>query len=129
MPEWYLLPYYAILRAIPNKLTGVIAMFGSIAVLFFVPWLDTSHIRSARFRPIYRVIFWLLIAAWLVLAYCGSKPPEGTYVIVARVAAAYYFAHFLVLLPLIGVLETPSPIPASIAGARRERMPASVESP
>ena len=129
VPEWYLLPYYAILRAIPNKLTGVIAMFSSIAVLFFVPWLDTSHVRSARFRPLYRITFWLLMAAWLVLAYCGSKPPEGAYVIVARVAAAYYFAHFLLLLPMIGVLESPTPLPASIAEweAERRHTPAQIE--
>jgi ubiquinol-cytochrome c reductase cytochrome b subunit len=126
VPEWYLLPYYAILCSIPNKLAGVIAMFGSIAVLFVVPWLDTSRVRSARFRPLYRVFFWLLMAAWLVLAYCGSKPPEGAYVIVTRVAAAYYFVHFLIVLPLTGLLETPSPIPISIAGApsTRRRAPA-----
>ena len=129
VPEWYLLPYYAILRAIPNKLAGVIAMFGSIGVLFLVPWLDTSRVRSARFRPVYRVFFWLLMAAWLVLAYCGSKPPEGAYVTVARVAAVYYFAHFLFLLPVIGVLETPSPMPTSISGTQsaRSRAPAPTE--
>lgn len=131
VPEWYLLPYYAILRAIPNKLIGVIAMFSSIAVLFFVPWLYTSHVRSARFRPFYRVIFWLLMTAWLVLAYCGSKPPEGAYVNVARLAAAYYFAHFLLLLPIIGLLERPSPLPASIAewDAARRHIPAKTENP
>src|SRR5215831_18264457 len=87
---------------------------------------DTSRVRSARFRPVYRVFFWLLIAAWLVLAYCGSKPPEGTYVTVARVAAAYYFAHFLILLPMIGVLESPSQMPTSISGTQsaRSRAPA-----
>jgi ubiquinol-cytochrome c reductase cytochrome b subunit len=121
VPEWYLLPYYAILRAIPNKLAGVIAMFGSIGVLFLVPWLDTSRVRSARFRPVYRVFFWFLIAAWLVLAYCGSKPPEGAYVTVARVAAAYYFVHFLILLPLVGVLETPVPLPAGIGWSEPTR--------
>ena len=98
VPEWYLLPYYAILRAIPNKLLGVIAMFASIGLLVLVPWLDTSRVRSARFRPIYRKCFWLLVVAWLVLAYCGAKPPEGAYVITARIAAA----HFLILMPLIG---------------------------
>jgi len=101
-------------------------MFGSIGLLFLVPWLDTSRVRSARFRPVYRVFFWLLMAAWLVLAYCGSKPPEGAYVTVARVAAAYYFAYFLILLPMIGVLETPSPMPTSISGTQsaRSRVPA-----
>ena len=127
VPEWYLLPYYAILRAIPNKLAGVIAMFGSIGVLFLVPWLHTSRVSSARFRPVYRVFFWFLNAAWLVLAYCGSKPPGGAYVTVARVAAAYYFAHFLILLPLIGVLETPAPLPVAIGlkSTRERTSPAS----
>jgi ubiquinol-cytochrome c reductase cytochrome b subunit len=78
VPEWYLLPYYAILRAIPNKLAGVIAMFGSIGVLFLVPWLDTSRVRSARFRPVYRVFFWLLMAAWLVLASPMPTSISGT---------------------------------------------------
>src|SRR5262249_17873724 len=106
----------------PQQTGRVIAMFGSIGVLFLVPWLDTSRVRSARFRPVYRVFFWFLIAAWLVLAYCGSKPPEGAYVTVARVAAAYYFAHFLILLPFIGVLETPAPLPATIGlKSTRER--------
>src|SRR5262249_22190069 len=96
-------------------------MFGSIAVLFLVPWLDTSRVRSARFRPLYRVFFWLLMAAWLVLAYCGSKPPEGAYLIVTRVAAVYYFVHFLIVLPLTGLLETPPALPISIAGAASTR--------
>jgi quinol-cytochrome oxidoreductase complex cytochrome b subunit len=98
-------------------------------VLFLVPWLDTSRVRSARFRPLYRVFFWLLMAAWLVLAYCGSKPPEGAYLIVTRIAAVYYFVHFLIVLPLIGLLETPSPLPISIAGAPSTRRQAVARKP
>ena len=117
VPEWYLLPYYAILRAIPNKLLGVIMMFGSIAVLFLVPWLDTSRVRSANYRPLYRQFFWVLIVTVIGLGYLGSQPPEGAYVLAARVLTAYYFLHFLVILPLLGLVETPLPRPASIADA------------
>jgi quinol-cytochrome oxidoreductase complex cytochrome b subunit len=117
VPEWYLLPFYAILRAIPNKLLGVIMMFGSIAVLFLVPWLDTSRVRSANYRPLYRQFFWVLVIVAIGLGYLGSQPPEGGYVIAARLLTAYYFIHFLVLLPLLGLFETPRPRPASIAEA------------
>src|SRR5947209_1111091 len=77
VPEWYLLPYYAILRAIPNKLLGVLAMFGSIFLLFLVPWLDSSPVRSARFRPVYKWVFWLLVIAVVALGWVGANPPEG----------------------------------------------------
>jgi ubiquinol-cytochrome c reductase cytochrome b subunit len=117
VPEWYLLPFYAILRGIPSKLGGVIAMFSSIGVLFFVPWLDTSRVRSASYRPLYRQFFWILVAACIGLGYLGSQPPEGAYVIAARILTAYYFLHFLIIMPLLGLFETPRPRPASIAEA------------
>ena len=117
VPEWYLLPFYAILRAIPNKLLGVIMMFGSIAVLFLLPWLDTSRVRSANYRPLYRQFFWIFVAVSIGLGYLGSQPPEGGYVIAARILTFWYFFHFLVLLPLLGLFETPLPRPASIADA------------
>jgi ubiquinol-cytochrome c reductase cytochrome b subunit len=117
VPEWYLLPFYAILRAIPNKLLGVIAMFSSIAVLFLLPWLDTSRVRSANYRPLYRQFFWIFVAVAIGLGYLGAQPPEGGYVIAARILAAWYFFHFLILLPLLGLFETPMPRPASIADA------------
>jgi ubiquinol-cytochrome c reductase cytochrome b subunit len=117
VPEWYLLPFYAILRAIPNKLLGVIMMFGSIGVLFLVPWLDTSRVRSAVYRPLYKQFFWVLVAVSIGLGYLGSQPPEGGYVIAARILTAYYFIHFLILMPLLGLFETPRPRPASIADA------------
>ena len=115
VPEWYFLPFYAILRSIPSKLGGVIAMFGAIAVLFFLPWLDTSKVRSATFRPLYRTFFWILVAVAVLLGWLGAKPPEGMYVILGRICTAYYFIHFLVILPLLGLFETPSPLPASIS--------------
>ncbi|MEZ5773718.1 MAG: cytochrome b/b6 [Hyphomicrobiaceae bacterium] len=114
VPEWYFLPFYAILRAIPNKLGGVIAMFAAIAVLFILPWLDTSRVNSTKYRPIYRWFFWLLVISSLALGYLGSKPPEGWYVIFARIFTAYYFLHFLVILPIVGLIETPRPLPRSI---------------
>jgi ubiquinol-cytochrome c reductase cytochrome b subunit len=117
VPEWYLLPYYAILRSVPNKLFGVILAFGSIFMLFVVPWLDTSPVRSARFRPVYKWIFWLLVAAVLALGWVGANPPEGIVVTVGRIATFYYFLHFLVLFPVLGKLERPRPLPASIAAA------------
>jgi ubiquinol-cytochrome c reductase cytochrome b/c1 subunit len=115
VPEWYFLPFYAILRAIPSKLGGVMAMFGSIAVLFLVPWLDTSKVRSAVYRPLYRQFFWILVAVSIGLGYLGSQPPQGAFVFAARILTAYYFIHFLIILPLLGLFETPRARPASIA--------------
>ena len=117
VPEWYFLPYYAILRAIPSKLFGVIAMFSSIAVLFFVPWLDTSRVRSTKYRPIYRWFFWLFVFTCVALGCLGSKPPDEVYVFWARIFTTYYFAHFLLVLPIVGWLEKPRPLPGSITEA------------
>jgi quinol-cytochrome oxidoreductase complex cytochrome b subunit len=114
VPEWYLLPYYAILRSIPNKLLGVSAMAASILVLFLVPWLDTSPVRSARFRPVFQVFFWILVMDCILLTDAGGQPPEGPWLSISRFGAAYCFLHFLVVLPLVGRLETPKPLPFSI---------------
>ena len=115
VPEWYFLPFYAILRAIPSKLGGVIAMFGAIVVLFFIPWLDTARERSTRYRPIYKYFFWLLVITCLALGYLGAKSPEGGYLIAGRIFTAYYFIHFLIIMPVVGIIETPKPRPQSIA--------------
>ncbi|TAK49889.1 MAG: cytochrome C [Xanthobacteraceae bacterium] len=115
VPEWYYLPFYAILRAIPNKLMGVIALFASIGILAFLPWLDTSKVRSARYRPIYRQLFWIFVAVCLGLGWLGAKPAEGGYVLAARVLTIYYFAHFLIIMPLVGKLEKTRPLPNSIS--------------
>ncbi|WP_207456040.1 cytochrome b/b6 [Azospirillum sp. SYSU D00513] len=117
VPEWYFLPFYAILRAIPDKLGGVLAMFGAIAVLAVLPWLDTSKVRSTKFRPIYRIFFWLLALDALLLGYAGAMPAEGLWLWLARLGTAYYFFHFLILLPVLGKLERPLPLPASISEA------------
>jgi len=115
VPEWYYLPFYAILRSIPNKLLGVTALFSSILLLFFLPWLDTSPVRSARYRPLYKQFFWIFVIVCLGLGWLGSKPPEGIYVVVGRIFTAWYFIHLLVILPLLGLLETPRPLPNSIS--------------
>ena len=174
VPEWYFLPFYAILRAIvfdiplflaglglaaaavgskmaprmgiklpctistttatvlfivgltyaiaafangwviESKLGGVLAMFGAIAVLFFLPWLDTSPVRSARFRPVYRLFFWVFVFDSILLGYVGAMPAEGVYILVGQIATAYYFLHFLVILPLLGKYEVTKPLPESI---------------
>jgi ubiquinol-cytochrome c reductase cytochrome b/c1 subunit len=119
VPEWYYLPFYAILRSIPNKLLGVIALFAAVAILAFLPWLDTSRVKSARYRPLYRFFFWLFVVICLGLGWLGSKPPEGAYVIISRLFTAWYFIHFIVVLPLLGVLETPKPLPNSISEAMK----------
>jgi ubiquinol-cytochrome c reductase cytochrome b/c1 subunit len=115
VPEWYYLPFYAILRSIPDKLSGVLAMFGSIVVLAFLPWLDHSRVRSANYRPLFRQFFWIFVAVCIGLGYLGSRPAEGGYVIAARILTAYYFIHFLVVLPLLGLFEKTKPLPNSIA--------------
>ena len=117
VPEWYFLPFYAILRAVPDKLGGVILMFGAIFVLFLLPWLDTSRVRSAKFRPIYKQVYWIFAIDCLILGYVGAQPPEGIWIVIGRLATAYYFLHFLILLPLIGWFERPRPLPSSIAEA------------
>jgi len=145
VPEWYFLPFYAILRAftadvwavqlaqwvtfgiVDAKLFGVLAMFGSILCLLFVPWLDTSAVRSGRFRPMFRWWFWLLAIDFLVLMWCGSQPPEEPFATIALIAATYWFLHFLVILPLLGVLEKPLPLPATIEEDFRAHHPEAAE--
>ncbi|HYC96720.1 cytochrome b/b6 [Brevundimonas sp.] len=132
VPEWYMLPFYAILRAIPDKLGGVIAMFGSIGVLFVLPWLDTSKVRSMRYRPAMRTFFVIFVIVGMGLGWCGAQLPDApvipgmpsftlfdgalnSYLWLTRLLTAYYFLFFLVLMPLVGLRETPRPIPATIS--------------
>jgi ubiquinol-cytochrome c reductase cytochrome b subunit len=124
VPEWYFLPFYAILRAITfdigpftSKLLGVLAMFGSIAVLFVMPWLDTSKVRSAVYRPWYKVFFWIFVVNAIFLGWLGAKPAEGIYTFLAQISTLYYFGFFLVILPLLGLIETPRRVPNSITEA------------
>jgi len=121
VPEWYFLPFYAILRAITfdflfisSKLGGVIAMFGAVLILFAIPWLDTSRIRSLKFRPLMRQFFLIFVIDCLALGYFGGKPAEGWYVVGSQIATAYYFAYFLIIVPVVGIIENPKPLPESI---------------
>ena len=125
VPEWYFWPFYAILRAftadfffVPAKLLGVIAMFASILIWFFLPWLDKSAVRSGHYRPLFRKFFWFgLIPAMAVLFWCGGAPAEEPYVMLSQIATAYYFMHFLVILPIVSSIERPEPLPFSITEA------------
>ncbi|HUB85584.1 MAG TPA: cytochrome b N-terminal domain-containing protein, partial [Rhizomicrobium sp.] len=124
VPDWYLLPFYAMLRSIPQKLIGVLVLFGALITLVFIPWLDTSPVRSARFRPMYKIAFWVFLLDALLLGYLGSQPVDGTFfgtgisdVWLARGATFYYYAFFWILMPVLGLIETPKPLPATIATA------------
>ncbi len=139
VPEWYFWPFYAILRAftvdviLPAKLWGVIAMFASILLLFFLPWLDRSAVRSGSYRPTFKIFFWILVLDVLVLGWCGGLPAEEPYVMISQVATIYYFAHFLVILPIISKLERTLPLPNSISesvlhGEKAEAAPMGIDS-
>jgi ubiquinol-cytochrome c reductase cytochrome b/c1 subunit len=117
VPEWYFLPFYAILRAVPSKLGGVVLMFAAVAILAFAPWLDSSRVRSAKYRPIFRWFFWLFVITCIALGYLGSKPAEGAYVVWSRIFTFLYFAYFLIVMPAIGLIETPNALPKSITEA------------
>jgi ubiquinol-cytochrome c reductase cytochrome b subunit len=125
VPEWYFWPFYAILRAftfdfffVPAKLMGVLAMFSAILLWFFLPWLDRSPVRSGHYRPTFRKFFWFgLIPAMAVLFYCGGAPAEEPFVMLSQIATAYYFLHFLVILPIVSSVERPDPLPFSITEA------------
>ncbi|WP_293677123.1 cytochrome b N-terminal domain-containing protein [uncultured Phenylobacterium sp.] len=132
VPEWYLLPFYAILRAVPDKLMGVIAMFGAIGTLFVLPWLDTSKVRSMRYRPAMRLWFLIFVLDCIILGFCGARAPDdaviaglagpqfldanlNSFVWLSRIASLYYFVYFWVITPVMGLTETPLPIPEGIS--------------
>jgi quinol-cytochrome oxidoreductase complex cytochrome b subunit len=123
VPEWYFLPFYAMLRSVPDilfikaKLAGVLTMFGSIGLLFILPWLDTSPVRSARFRPVYKWWFWLLVIDVFALGAVGAHRPEGWWIVIGRFGTLYYYIHFLLVFPLLGIFERPLPLPTSISAA------------
>ncbi|MEO1705371.1 MAG: cytochrome b, partial [Pseudomonadota bacterium] len=132
VPEWYFLPFYAILRAFTpdvwlvmgvNWITGgiitadffgVLAMFGAIAVMAIAPWLDTSTVRSGRYRPMFKWAFWILVADFIFLMWLGAMPAEPIYANMSLLGSTYWFAYFLVILPLLGVIEKPTTPPATI---------------
>jgi len=127
VPEWYLLPFYAILRAVPDKVMGVVLMFGSIGILAALPWLDTSKVRSMRYRPLARWFFLFFIVSCFGLGWCGAALPDDMvpglgaigvdFLLMGRVLTIYYFAYFLVILPVLGIIEKPTARPASIEAA------------
>lgn len=132
VPEWYFLPFYAILRAFTDdfwlyswflqwfmsaKLAGVIAMFASILVLLALPWLDRSRVRSSKYRPVYKVAFWVFVLDCIILGWVGGQPAEGVLVTITQWSTFYYFFHLIILVPIIGVLERPKPLPSSIAAS------------
>src|SRR5687768_6081196 len=140
VPEWYFWPFYAILRAftvdfiLPAKLWGVLAMFASILLLFFLPWLDKSPVRSGSYRPMFKRFFWILLIDIALLGWAGGSPATPTVVAVSQVATAYYFLHFLVILPLVSSFERPLPLPDSITssvlhGEKQEAAPAGMPTP
>jgi ubiquinol-cytochrome c reductase cytochrome b subunit len=137
VPEWYFWPFYAILRAftvdfiLPAKLWGVLAMFAAILLLFFLPWLDKSPVRSGSYRPLFRIFFWVLVADVLLLGLAGMEEVVQPWIAISQIATAYYFLHFLVILPIISKYERPLPLPRSITesvlhGEAQESDPAGV---
>jgi ubiquinol-cytochrome c reductase cytochrome b/c1 subunit len=132
VPEWYYLPFYAILRSVPDKLIGVLLLFAGIFVWALLPWLDRAHVRSMNFRPVYRYLFFILIVDVAILGYLGAQTADDTNVVIpftggaefpmgklllAQIATLYYFAHFLILTPIVSLMETPLPVPESISKA------------
>lgn len=105
VPEWYFLPFYAILRSIPHKLGGVIAMISAIAILALLPWIHSTEVRSSRFRPAYKLLYWSMMCCCLLLGWIGGMPVEEPYVLIGQIASIYYFIYFLLLLPLLGRVE------------------------
>ena len=132
VPEWYFLPFYAILRAftadvwvvqfagfitggvVSAKVFGVLAMFGSIAVLALVPWLDTSSVRSGRYRPMFKWWFGILVVDFFALIWLGAMPAEEPYSTFSLIASAYWFGYFFIILPLLGIIEKPHAQPETI---------------
>jgi ubiquinol-cytochrome c reductase cytochrome b subunit len=114
VPEWYFLPFYAILRAIPDKLFGVLAMGGAIISFAALPWLDKSPIRSCRYRPFWKWCVWLFVIDFFALMYCGAMPAEQPYVIISQFGTAYWFGFLFILAPLVGLYESPKNLPSSI---------------
>jgi len=133
VPEWYFLPFYAILRAVPDKLAGILLMVGAIVVLFILPWLDTSKVRSMRFRPVARWFFFIFLFFCFILGWCGAETPDNlvfsvgtnaagepiglTFYRLSQISTIYYFAFFLIILPVLGLMEKPKDRPASITQA------------
>ncbi len=114
VPEWYFLPFYAILRAVPDKLGGVLMMFGAIILLFFLPYLDKSKVRSGAYRPAFKKFFYVFVINFVFLGWLGKAPADGWYVWASRLSTMYYYAYFLLILPILPKFEKTLPLPESI---------------
>ncbi|MFM6973291.1 MAG: cytochrome b/b6 [Alphaproteobacteria bacterium] len=114
VPEWYFLPFYAILRAVPDKLGGVLMMFGAIILLFFLPYLDKSKVRSGAYRPLFKIFFYVFVINFVFLGWLGKSPAEGWYIWASRISTMYYYAYFLLILPILPRFEKTLPVPESI---------------
>ncbi len=115
VPEWYFLPFYAMLRSIPNKFSGVAAMFFSIIVWFLLPWLDRSKVKSGAYRPVFKVFFWIFIINFLMLGWLGGQEVKEPYITLSRVSTFYYFIYFIIVLPLLGKYERPKALPKTLS--------------
>jgi len=105
VPEWYLLPFYAILRSIPNKLLGVIAMFSALLILLIMPYTDISKLRGIQFRPLSKIFFFIFVANFLILMQLGAKHVESPFIEFGQISTILYFSHFLIIVPLVNLLE------------------------
>ncbi len=105
VPEWYLLPFYAILRSIPNKLLGVIAMFSALLILLIMPFTDISKLRGIQFRPLSKIVFYIFVANFLILMQLGAKHVESPFIEFGQISTILYFSHFLIIVPLVNFLE------------------------
>uniref|UniRef100_UPI0030027317 cytochrome b n=1 Tax=Cocconeiopsis kantsiensis TaxID=3082010 RepID=UPI0030027317 len=106
VPEWYFLPFYAILRSIPHKAGGIVAMLGAILVLLIIPFNNTSEVRNTTYRPLFKVFFWLFLSDFALLMWVGQKPVRDSFILLGQIATVYYFAFFLILIPAVGVIES-----------------------
>jgi ubiquinol-cytochrome c reductase cytochrome b subunit len=119
-PVWYFTPFYAMLRAVPSfagtQVWGVIVMGGAIVVLFFLPWLDRSPVKSIRYKgPIYKFALGVFVISFLILGVCGLKPPAGIYPLLAKICTFLYFAFFL-LMPFYSKIDSVKAVPARVTG-------------
>jgi len=118
VPEWYLLPFYAILRSIPNKLLGVIAMFAAIFILLAMPFTDLSRSRGLQFRPLSKIAFYIFVGNFLILLQLGAKHVESPFIELGQVSTVLYFSHFLIIVPLVSLLEN-SLVELSTIGSKK----------
>lgn len=115
VPEWYFLPFYAMLRSIPNKLIGVVTMFASIFVWFLLPWLDKSKVRSGAYRPVFKVFFWIFAVNFFLLGWLGGQEVKEPYITLSRFSTLYYFTYFAIILPLLSKYEKPKMLPKTLS--------------